>query len=88
MLDRQMVEIVACTGQTDGGDCGLCWTDRCWRWRPVLDRQMLEMAACGGQTDGGDVGGDGGPRMVEIAACAGQTDVGDCGLWALCWTDR
>ena len=33
---------------------GACWTDRWWRWRPVLDRQMVEMAACAGQTDGGD----------------------------------
>ena len=77
-----MLEIVACAGQTDGGD-GLCWTDRCWRLWHVLDRQMVEMA-CAGQTDGGD----GGLRMVEIEACAGQTDVGDWGPWALCWTDR
>ena len=44
LRDTQLEEIVACAGQTDGGDGGLCWTDRWWRWRPVLDRQMVEMA--------------------------------------------
>ena len=56
LLDTQLEEIVAFAGQTDVGDWGLCWTDRCWRLWPVLDRQMLEIGACAGQTDVGDCG--------------------------------
>ena len=57
LRDTQLEEIVACAGQTDGRDGGLCLTDRWWRW-PVLDRQMVEMVemACAGQTDVGNGG--------------------------------
>ena len=66
-----MLEIVASTGQTDGRDCGLYWTD------------MVEIVACTGQTDVGDCGLYWTERcwrlwplldrqMVEIVAYTGQ----------------